>query len=81
MMTAAKEVEQHIVRLAKLSRAVGMHLILATQKPIVDVVTGLIKGNMPARISFKVASRGDSRVILDEIGGSNGCWATATCSS
>jgi S-DNA-T family DNA segregation ATPase FtsK/SpoIIIE len=68
MMTAGKEVEQHIVRLAQKSRAVGMHLILATQKPTVDVVTGLIKGNMPARIAFQVASRSDSRVVLDEMG-------------
>ncbi len=68
MMTAAKEVETHIVRLAQKARAVGMHLIVATQKPTVDVITGLIKGNLPARIAFQVASRGDSRVVLDEMG-------------
>ena len=68
MMMAEKEVEQHIVRLAQLARAVGVHLILATQKPVVDVVTGLIKGNLPARIAFQVTNRSDSRVVLDEIG-------------
>jgi S-DNA-T family DNA segregation ATPase FtsK/SpoIIIE len=69
MMTdSAKEVEQHIVRIAQLARAVGMHVILATQKPVVDVVTGLIKGNMPARIAFQVTNRSDSRVVLDELG-------------
>jgi S-DNA-T family DNA segregation ATPase FtsK/SpoIIIE len=68
MMTAAKEVETHIVRLAQKSRAVGMNLVMATQKPTVDVITGLIKGNLPARIAFQVASRGDSRVVLDEMG-------------
>jgi DNA segregation ATPase FtsK/SpoIIIE, S-DNA-T family len=68
MMTAAKEVESHIVRLAQKARAVGMHLIVATQKPTVDVITGLIKGNLPARVAFQVASRGDSSVVLDEKG-------------
>lgn len=68
MMTAAKEVEQHIIRLAQKSRAVGLHLVLATQKPTVDVITGLIKSNLPARICFEVSSRTDSRVVLDEMG-------------
>jgi S-DNA-T family DNA segregation ATPase FtsK/SpoIIIE len=68
MMTSGKEVESYIVRLAQKARAVGIHLILATQRPQATVVTGLIKSNMPSKIAFRVASKMDSRIVLDQNG-------------
>jgi S-DNA-T family DNA segregation ATPase FtsK/SpoIIIE len=68
MMLEGRQIEESITRLAQMARAVGLHLILATQRPSVDVITGLIKANIPARISFRLATRVDSRTILDAMG-------------
>lgn len=68
MMSVRRDIEEHITRLAQKARAAGIHMILATQRPSVDIITGLIKANFPARISFQVTSRVDSRTILDSIG-------------
>jgi S-DNA-T family DNA segregation ATPase FtsK/SpoIIIE len=68
MATTGKELESTVARLAAMSRAVGVHLVLATQRPSIDVITGLIKANIPTRIAFMVASKMDSRIIIDMVG-------------